>query len=389
MSSLYNDDRDSDIIMPTEATSSQTPRQSTFTAAVAGNSLVNTVAPALLQQPSAPFTNSISELLEHSEMPGGNRRTGYADYYRRLRAEAQVLPDYSRQYQPLLDAEIINSSYRSLENINTFFVPSYLRGSRYAHKYEEVHRERAAKIRMMENSKGHTKNNSESLGHNRNSSNVSLKSRTHHGVAHDIVENPPPPFPTNPAPLPTRLNKDDKHRDLIYLNELEVKFLASSGPHRNDSEKGLEAFAIRADHPAPRQAGLYYYEVIIMTSNLHKYIFPPLSSSKVMENLLLTDKRSPMAIGFAGEKVALNRPPGWEPDSYAYHGDDGNAYASNTRGEKYRGTYGAQGEVIGCGINFSTMKIFYTKNGNLLGKLGIGRGSFRFFGCALMEHRLT
>jgi hypothetical protein len=74
-----------------------------------------------------------------------------------------------------------------------------------------------------------------------------------------------------------------------------------------------------------------------------------------------------IGIGFSGQKVALSRIPGWEPDSYAYHGDDGQIFSNTTSGKSYGPKFGTL-DVIGCGINFRTNTAFFTKNGHMLGK---------------------
>lgn len=73
-----------------------------------------------------------------------------------------------------------------------------------------------------------------------------------------------------------------------------------------------------------------------------------------------------IGIGFSGRKVNLTRIPGWEPDSYAYHGDDGQVFSSSTAGSPYGEKFGTL-DVIGCGINFRTRSAFFTKNGVFLG----------------------
>lgn len=74
-----------------------------------------------------------------------------------------------------------------------------------------------------------------------------------------------------------------------------------------------------------------------------------------------------IGVGFSGPKVALSRIPGWEPDSFAYHGDDGQIFNNTTSGKNYGPKFGTL-DVIGCGINFRTNTAFFTKNGHLLGK---------------------
>jgi hypothetical protein len=74
-----------------------------------------------------------------------------------------------------------------------------------------------------------------------------------------------------------------------------------------------------------------------------------------------------ISIGFSGPKVTLNRLPGWEPDSWAYHGDDGMTFCSTQSGKAYGPKYSTL-DVIGCGVNFRTGEAFFTKNGVHLGK---------------------
>jgi len=73
-----------------------------------------------------------------------------------------------------------------------------------------------------------------------------------------------------------------------------------------------------------------------------------------------------IAVGFSGAKVALSRIPGWEPDSFAYHGDDGQVFSNTTSGKDYAEKFGTL-DVIGCGINFRTNTAFFTRNGRCFG----------------------
>lgn len=76
-----------------------------------------------------------------------------------------------------------------------------------------------------------------------------------------------------------------------------------------------------------------------------------------------------IGVGFSGPKVALSRIPGWEPDSFAYHGDDGQVFSNTTSGKPYGPKFSTL-DVIGCGINFRTNTAFFTKNGQRLGECG-------------------
>ncbi|CAG8649205.1 1592_t:CDS:2 [Funneliformis caledonium] len=65
--------------------------------------------------------------------------------------------------------------------------------------------------------------------------------------------------------------------------------------------------------------------------------------------------------------VNLNRMPGWEHDSWGYHGDDGKIFnCSCGIGIQY-GPMFTTGDIIGCCLNLKNNMIFYTKNGVQLG----------------------
>lgn len=83
-----------------------------------------------------------------------------------------------------------------------------------------------------------------------------------------------------------------------------------------------------------------------------------------------------ISIGFAGRDVKLSRLPGWENNSWGYHGDDGCSFAADKSGTgtPYGPTFGT-GDIVGCGIDFTTHRAFFTKNGTFIGPVfdGIGR----------------
>ena len=76
--------------------------------------------------------------------------------------------------------------------------------------------------------------------------------------------------------------------------------------------------------------------------------------------------RGSIAIGLADGSFALNRQPGWEPNSYGYHGYDGRRYADSERGEHFAPRFGT-GDVVGCGLLAARREVFFTKNGQHLG----------------------
>ena len=78
----------------------------------------------------------------------------------------------------------------------------------------------------------------------------------------------------------------------------------------------------------------------------------------------------------------MSRLPGWETNSWGYHGDDGYSFASQLDGQAYGPQFTSKslylsvvtwlncvkaGDVIGCGIDYRKGQAFYTKNGAFLG----------------------
>ncbi|KAG6902995.1 hypothetical protein C0995_008568 [Termitomyces sp. Mi166 len=154
---------------------------------------------------------------------------------------------------------------------------------------------------------------------------------------------PPREFPSTPLPtlsqdrilrLPTRWSDQCRHnllsvsadgRDLTY--------------HGASCSGDKDAAAARTVQSIPPACGIYYYETEIISKGQK---------------------------GFAGPDVKLSRLPGWEPNSWGYHGDDGRSFSAEKEGTKYGPTFGT-GDVIGCGVDFTTHRAFFTRNGTLIG----------------------
>jgi hypothetical protein len=58
--------------------------------------------------------------------------------------------------------------------------------------------------------------------------------------------------------------------------------------------------------------------------------------------------------------------PGLCNHSYGFHGDNGCKFAGSVKAGDDWSTW-AIGDIIGCGFNFNSKSIFYTRNGRLLG----------------------
>ncbi|KAL8932571.1 MAG: hypothetical protein Q9211_006236 [Gyalolechia sp. 1 TL-2023] len=217
-----------------------------------------------------------------------------------------------------------------------FFVPSYLRQSRYIERLQADHEAKMAAQREAAPTqpKGHGALSSRS-------STVSLPklAPSHRGMTYEIIEHQPPEDTGGLTPLPSKWAETDKNQAMeIGPDGLDVRFVGTVKLHDH------EAAATRTDHPMPVQGGLYYYEVTI--------------ASKGKDGMI--------GIGFSGPKFSLEKLPGWEPDSWGWHGDDGNTFCCGITPKKYGPTY-TTGDVVGCGINFMTGCAFFTKNGVLQG----------------------
>ena len=227
-----------------------------------------------------------------------------------------------------------------------FFTPSYLQHSRHVQRLRGAWEEHVAEL--QENAHLHAPRQP-SLSTSSSSANLSKMhpQHIHRGPVQDVIERIPPPMDEDKShPLPSRWSEDDRMSGLEVLADgSEVRF--------NGVTKTLdEAASVRTDHPMPREVGIYYYEVTVLSRG----------------------KDGLIGIGFSNRKVSLNRLPGWEADSWAYHGDDGNSFACTASGKAYGPKFSAQ-DVIGCGLNFRTGNAFFTKNGVYLGMYSYRTGN--------------
>ncbi|KAL4234621.1 Ran-binding protein 10 [Mactra antiquata] len=140
------------------------------------------------------------------------------------------------------------------------------------------------------------------------------------------------------TPLPRSWSAKDKFNYLgLSQNNLRVHYKGVGKTHK-------DAASVRATHSIPPSCGIYYFEVKIISKGRDGY----------------------MGIGLAAQGVNQNRLPGWDKQSYGYHGDDGNSFCSSGQGEPYGPTF-STGDVIGCCVNLIENTCFYTKNGVNLG----------------------
>ena len=228
---------------------------------------------------------------------------------------------------------------RTISDIGGFFIPTYLRGSKYMEELEAAHNANLA-VQKEEQSRPRSSHGSLS----KSSSTVSLPKMqaSHRGMAYEIIEHQPVVVEAGPEPLPSKWVEVDKHNSIEIAGDgQQVRFVGLS------KLADHEAAAARSDHPMPVQAGIYYYEVYIESKG----------------------KDGVIGVGFSGAKASLEKLPGWEPDSWAYHGDDGKIFSCQPTGTgKHFGPTFSSGDTIGCGVNFMDGTAFFTKNGDFLGE---------------------
>ena len=147
----------------------------------------------------------------------------------------------------------------------------------------------------------------------------------------------------NITKLPRGLSSQDKS-DFVRIPKnkpYQCEYSKTSRNNHNDYDVG----SIRSLNPIPVTCEIYYYEVKILNRG----------------------ERGKIAVGLTASGTNLNRQPGWDPGTFAYHGDDGckfqeQGYNSVPYGPKFE-----TNDVIGCGWNFKTRTCFFTRNGNFLG----------------------
>ena len=100
---------------------------------------------------------------------------------------------------------------------------------------------------------------------------------------------------------------------------LDASLPGLAGPGCQDKD----AASVRANVCVPSVLPIYYFEVEVISKGREGYI----------------------GVGFCTADVNMDRLPGWEPQSYGYHGDDGNAFRSDGKGRKY-GPRFAQGTLL-------------------------------------------
>lgn len=112
----------------------------------------------------------------------------------------------------------------------------------------------------------------------------------------------------------------------------------------NVNESSKEFSWLRGNVPIPQLCGIYYYEV-------------------TFDHCL---RETVIGVGFCHSKTVLTRLPGLDQFSWGYHSDDGRTASNPGHNQQFGPPFGMH-DTIGCGFDFSTNTMFFTKNGLLLG----------------------
>jgi hypothetical protein len=166
-----------------------------------------------------------------------------------------------------------------------------------------------------------------------------------------------PPVEGVKSPLPTQWNSKDKCSHLVVKgNGMVVEY---TGTGKSDHDAGT----VRANYPITPSCGIFYYEIRVLDKGRDGYI----------------------GVGVCTANMQLSRLPGWERNTYGYHGDDGNLFRGSGQGRAYGPTFTTK-DVVGCCVNFISSTIFFTKNGIPLGlrtpgeriEVNFGQKSFEY-----------
>lgn len=233
-------------------------RRSSYAAALAGNTGSSPANTAPTR--SGAFSHLINSSTPHTISQHRHSRSTDADGHHNSMSTSWgrggALPSYSSQtghWQGLGGG---------VQDIPPFFVPSYLRGSKHAEKLQEAHKAKAAAQRELRSTQS---SNAGSLSTSSSSVNLHKLAGSHRGLTHEIIERAPVFVDEPVSPWPTKWSESDKFAQLdIEDGGRQAKF---SGSQKTSDE----AASVRADCPMPRQCGIYYYEVTVVSKGKDGY----------------------------------------------------------------------------------------------------------------------
>ncbi|GMK54219.1 hypothetical protein CspeluHIS016_0108050 [Cutaneotrichosporon spelunceum] len=157
------------------------------------------------------------------------------------------------------------------------------------------------------------------------------------------------------TPLPVMFEMPPRSRDPLLTSFLDLTVEDREGawrpvitfrPEQGDRllKADTDACSLRTSVPIPLGVGVFYYEVEILNSGDQGHI----------------------SIGWTVPECDHRRLVGWNAGSWGWHADDGKTFEGRGDGRDFSDPW-KTGDVVGCGIDMTIGRAFFTRNGNLLG----------------------
>ncbi|KAJ3064102.1 hypothetical protein HDU98_000164 [Podochytrium sp. JEL0797] len=148
------------------------------------------------------------------------------------------------------------------------------------------------------------------------------------------------------AAAPSRLVRDTSDSGHSNARHVSLSARGATATYVGPGLRDKDSATVKADFPAPRDPlrPVFFFEATVLSRGRDGW----------------------MGLGCCAKDVKLDRLPGWDPNSFGYHGDDGFVFESTGKGRPYGPTY-STGDTIGCILNFRDNTMSFTKNGLYIG----------------------
>ncbi|BEJ01717.1 hypothetical protein CcaverHIS631_0603990 [Cutaneotrichosporon cavernicola] len=157
------------------------------------------------------------------------------------------------------------------------------------------------------------------------------------------------------TPLPVMFEMPPRSRDPMLTSFLDVTVEDREGawrpvitfrPEQGDTllKSDTDACSLHTSAPIPHGVGVFYYEVEILNIGAEGHI----------------------SIGWSVPECDHRRLVGWNVGSWGWHADDGKTFEGRGDGRDFSQPW-KTGDVVGCGIDMTIGRAFFTRNGTLLG----------------------
>lgn len=172
------------------------------------------------------------------------------------------------------------------------------------------------------------------------------------------------PFPVSKGPEDERSSFYESM--MSFANKIAVEFLKECDFPDLVMDDGEESDVVRYSIPFARNiadGSIQYCVKPRFISYYEVQIKPP-----TQPHLLSEAEFECVAVGLATKSFMKNkRLPGWDMESFGYHGDDGAIFHGQGKQlSEFGPRYGCN-DTIGCGLNHRDNSIFFTLNGKMLG----------------------